>query len=309
MPYYFLAKLLTVVIVAFFFVSSPLVRAQDVAGTLTFASSMRAADPPVEMPSPGKGGARRKNSVDNERYSVLKKAISEGNDARRNSKYQVAVDEYERAAALDPKDARAHVGLGNVYSDLACPDSAIAEYQAALKLKKDYRDAISALGYALANKKRYDEAELQFRELLKTANNDPTGNIGLAFVFWKRKRVDDAIQQLVSVINNKSLKNSDRAGASMVLADIYRERENWEQAEAAYKEAIALNAGSELTNWISIQSNLGLAQSELFPAIAAFTHLTADERTIADRERVTKSAQKAEEYVRRAVYELQYDHP
>jgi tetratricopeptide (TPR) repeat protein len=281
--------------------------AQDVRDAIT----LRPADPVVETKYLRLTSARGRVATEDKNRHEIALALSEGNAARRNSDYVLAVAKYEDAARLDAKDPRAHYGLGNVYIDLACPESAIAEYQAALNLKSDFRDAIIGLGYALANKQRYEEAESQFNQLLKIKKDDTAGRLGLAFVLWKRKKYDDAVNRLDQITHAPSITNEDRAAAYLILGDIHRGRDKWDNARAAYKQAIALNPAraAATSNFISIQAYIGLGLIELLPATERFSQLVREERRTEDREQIIASARKAEDYFHRAIYELKYDHP
>jgi tetratricopeptide (TPR) repeat protein len=282
-------------------------RAQNTPGTI-FTNSIKTKDPVVETKYLRMTTTRRVTPEDKNRHELALK-LSEGNAARRNSNYEVAVAAYERAVKLDAKDPRAHYGLGNVYIDLACQDSGIAEYQAALNLKNDFRDALIGLGYALANKQRYEEAESQFQQLFKIKKDDTAGRMGLAFVLWKKKKYDDAIERLKQLADTGS-NNEDRAAAYLFLGDIHREQKKWENARAAYQQAIALNsAAAATTNFVSIQAYIGLGLVELLPAMERFSRFNVEERKTEDHEQVISAAKKAEEYFRRAIYELKFEHP
>ena len=268
---------------------------------------VRNSDPEVNKPKPN---VRRKPSAADKKREEIEQTIQKGNDARASNQYKTAVDAYAHVAnILSPKEARAHYGLGNVYADLSCPDSAIASYRTALSYKRDYRDAIIALGYVLANKHRFDEAESQFKELFNSKKDDPAGNIGLGFVSWKRKNYDEAIKQLNLVINGQTVKKLDRSLALLVLGDVYRERANWAQAKTTYQKAIELYQGDDFTRWVASQAYVGLGLSELFPAMSDFSRFTHDERNTQDRERVIKAARQAEDYMVRAIYDFKYGHP
>ena len=277
---------------------------------MLFPGRVNTRDPIVEAKDLRRANSRRPLGPEDDKRRAIALAITEGNEARRHGKYELAVAAYERAVTLDAKDPRPHSGLGNVYIDLACPDSAIAQYRMALNLKSDFRDALIGHGYALANKQRFDEAETQFQQLLKIKKDDLAGRMGLAFVSWKRKKYDDAIGRYEQIADTHSIKDEDRAAAYLFLGDIYKEREKWDNARNAYKQAIAVNpAAASTTNFISIQAYVGLGLSSLFPAMEQFGDLTSDERTTEDRERMIAMAREAEGYIRRAIYEFKYDHP
>ena len=283
-------------------------RAQQVPDSLNVASSIKTADPVVEAKYLGKTNSRRKLAPEDAKRRAIALAITEGNEARREGKFQLAVAAYERAVTLDAKDPRGRYGLGNVFANLTCTDSAIAEYRAALHLKNDFRDALIGLGYTLANKQRFDEAESQFQQLLKVKKDDPAGLIGLAFVLWKRKKYDEAINGFIKIGTTESINSDDRAVAYLFLGDIHKERDKWDNAREAYKKAVTLNSGAT-TNFVSVEAYLGLGQTELLPAMERFGNFAPDERRTEDREQVISAAREAAEHFRRAIYEFKYNHP
>lgn len=244
-----------------------------------------------------------KSTVKTKRQEI-EQAIVDGNEARDKGQYEQAVASYEKITKeLDPKDGRAHYGLGNVYSDLMCTDSAIGEYREALRLSRgSFHDGLIALGYAYANKERYDEAEQQFRKVLSTLPDDPAANIGLATVSAKRKNYAEAIGQLNRSINKRSIEDKDRAAAHLTLGDIYVEQRKWQDAAAEYHKSMNLNP-----EVATVYMKLG--QTELLPAMEQFGTVTIQELRIEDRQRLSTSAKKATKYFRQAIYEHGYNHP
>ena len=73
----------------------------------------------------------------------------------------------EKALALQPDEAAAHLIRGVVFRQKGQLDEAIRQFQEALRLKPDYADAHNNLGFTLARKGRADEAIEQFREALR----------------------------------------------------------------------------------------------------------------------------------------------
>jgi tetratricopeptide (TPR) repeat protein len=132
----------------------------------------------------------------------IDEAISEGNKAREANNYQKAFANYLKVAEqLDPKDPRAVYGIGTVYSDLACNDKAIQSFTEALKLDRNFYDALIALGYSYAANERYEEAEAQFQAVLKKTPGDARAKIGLAYIATKKKQYDAAINQLKLIVS------------------------------------------------------------------------------------------------------------
>src|SRR5215813_12816661 len=140
-------------------------------------------DPSIRRVVPSSNPDVKRDGQLSPKQQAIEDAIDAGNKARDESDFEKALASYSRVAdEMNPKDARAFFGLGNVYADLACSGNAIRAYSQALKLKKDFRDAIIALGNEHANKARFDEAEAQFRSLLNSNPRDVAGRMGLAFV-------------------------------------------------------------------------------------------------------------------------------
>ncbi len=276
----------------------------------TLFSSAKAQDFDPRIPTSNPKVNRSHASVRGNKLSsaeikreAIEEAIDAGNKARDNSEFEQALTFYRKVTEeLNPKDARAYYGLGNIYSDLACSDNAIRAYNDALKLKKDFRDAIMALGSAYADKDRLDEAEAQFRSLLDSNANDLDGRIGLAFVLGKRKQYPEAITKLNLITANPSIEGKERAKAHLVLGNIYMGQNKYPEAAIEFKEVI------KLKDFLAL-AHLRLSQAELFPATRRFSSLVQQEVRIEDREKLISAAKSATENIRKAIYEYNYKHP
>src|SRR5712692_4949554 len=62
----------------------------------------------------------------------VEEALDEGNKARDAKQYDQAETEYRKALRLNPKEARAYLGLGNTYFDRNRYQDAIGAYQIAI---------------------------------------------------------------------------------------------------------------------------------------------------------------------------------
>src|SRR5260370_615461 len=65
----------------------------------------------------------------------VERALEEGNAARDRRRYSEAESLYRQALGLDAKEARAYIGLGNIYFDQDRYDQAIEYYRVAIKLQ------------------------------------------------------------------------------------------------------------------------------------------------------------------------------
>ena len=84
--------------------------------------------------------------------------IQRGDLFRSQGKYGSAIDDFNRAISLDPRNLAAYVGLGETYRAKGEPDQAIDRYRAAMLLDDTYVDAHVKLGNAYREAGRFDEA-------------------------------------------------------------------------------------------------------------------------------------------------------
>lgn len=245
----------------------------------------------------------RRLSPTTKRRSQIEDAICEGNEARETNDYQRAFASYRKVAEeLDPKDPRALYGMGAVYFDLMCNDKAVQSLTEALRLDKDFHDALIALGYVYVAERRYSEAEDQFRAVFRNKPNDTSAKIGLAYTATKKRPYDAVISQLNLIINTSSISKKDRAAAYLHLGNVYFDRKKWDDAATNFNEAIKQDPDLSA-------AYIRLGQVKLARESAKFSLLAVQEITIDDRQRLITSAKSAADDFRRASNEHHYKHP
>ena len=179
-------------------------------------------------------------------------AIKNGNAARDQNNYELALSSYRRVLTdLKSEDERAYYGLGNVYVDLYCHDSAVEAYLNATKRKSDYLEALIGLGYAYAGKERFEDAETQFRAALKVKSDSADANIGLGRSLLLKGKYQEAINQINLVIHSPSAEVKDKAAALVALGDIYWKQENGLTRLSSSKKRSASNpiTHGHMWNW------------------------------------------------------------
>jgi tetratricopeptide (TPR) repeat protein len=121
--------------------------------------------------------------------------IARGNAARSapTPRYSEAEKEYRQAASLDPMDARAYAGLGNVFIDQGRFGDAVEQYQKAVKLRDDYTDAYMPLGYALVRMNRYADAIATYNQTLAFEPDNPEIHNNLSYIYNHTNQYDEAI--------------------------------------------------------------------------------------------------------------------
>ena len=241
-----------------------------------------------------------------EKQQAIEQAISEGNEARDKNDYEQALAHYQKIVKdLNPKEARAFYGMGNLYSDLYCHDSAIVAYVEALKLKKDYPEALIGLGYAYFGKERYDEAGVQFQDTLKLKPNSVEANIGLGYVYAKKRKYQEAVALMDLVINASGAEDKDRAAARLALGVVYWFQEKPQEAITQFEQAISLNP-----NLARAYVDLGNAQmSAGFSKLANLGFSNLKDTAPQDREALHAAAKEATANFEKARQRFNYNHP
>jgi tetratricopeptide (TPR) repeat protein len=106
--------------------------------------------------------------------------------------YREAIDAFRQGSQTDPVLWNK---IGIAYHQLTQLDQAKKSYEHALKLKKDYVEAINNLGTVYYAQKSYRRAIKYYKKALKIAPNDPKSasiymNLGTAY--FARKKYEDA---------------------------------------------------------------------------------------------------------------------
>ena len=96
----------------------------------------------------------------------LENTITKGNEWVQKKDYIKAVQEYERAVKIDPKNAKAHLLLGLTYANTGQLDLAIEHSMDAAILNPSY-SAYHNLGLIYANKDEYEKAADAYQNALK----------------------------------------------------------------------------------------------------------------------------------------------
>lgn len=254
----------------------------------------RSPNPKVNLDhtaSPRTGNRSPKASREAEKQQAIDQAIDAGNKARDGNDYQRALIQYEKVKALSTTEARAYYGLGNIYSDLSCNESAIDAYLNAIRLRKDFREARIALGYAYSRKDRYEDAETEFRSVLDNTPNDGEANVGLALMLSDKEKYREAIDQLKRVIDNQSLEKKDRAVAYVALGIVDQRQQNYELAIEHFQGAIKINPGL-------VTAYLWLGSSQLTFANSKLSCIV--KMSARDLEELRASAQEATGFIEKA---------
>jgi Tfp pilus assembly protein PilF len=107
-----------------------------------------------------------------------------------------------RASALEPADFDVRMNLSSVYRDLGDTSHALAEVDAALRLRPDSGDAHNQRGMLLGGAGRFGDAEVAFERAAKLLPQDPQiwFNLGLArFRAGNGKAAAEAVRRALAL--------------------------------------------------------------------------------------------------------------
>jgi tetratricopeptide (TPR) repeat protein len=146
-------------------------RAQETGGDLSGGAGIfRPKNPEAKRSNPTRPTTRptRPNPGPNpaEIEEKFEDALADGNDQRDARKFAAAESAYRAALKLKPRDARAHYGLGNVFTDQQRWEDAEKIYREGVLLAPNNAEILTALSFVLvqprigsSNAARFAEAE------------------------------------------------------------------------------------------------------------------------------------------------------
>lgn len=119
-----------------------------------------------------------------------------------------AIQEFQTAVSLNPKEDRAYHNLGMAYLALNSPDLAIGHFQTALKLRPNRAETYFGLGFAYMKKGLTDKAVEQYRKGLKLKPNDVQARRNIGHAFLAKGMTKEAIEQYQTALKIEP-KNAD----------------------------------------------------------------------------------------------------
>jgi tetratricopeptide (TPR) repeat protein len=154
----------------------------------------------------------------------------------RRGSHDKAVEEYEKAIAINPTFADAHSNLGLAYDRKGRYDKAVEEYEKALAVNSNLVEARNNLGLAYYAQDRYDKAVSEYEKVLAMNPDlaETRYNLGLAYHAqgMHEKAVEEYEKTLVI--------NPSFADAHYKLALAYYNKKNCALAKTHFDKALKL---------------------------------------------------------------------
>lgn len=110
---------------------------------------------------------------------AMESLIAQGNASEDRGEYQAARALYQRAIAMSPESARAHLNLGNALAGLGERNAAMASYDRAIGLQQDLLPAHLSAGALLLASGEPGAAERAYRRALEIAPASAAAWLGL----------------------------------------------------------------------------------------------------------------------------------
>jgi eukaryotic-like serine/threonine-protein kinase len=154
-------------------------------------------------------------------------------------KSDLALQEFQRALALDPRNADALTGLAHAYEHAGRAADAESAYKKAIALRPDYWDGYNSLGNFYDGQGKYDDAVAQYKHAIELTpdNAQAYSNLGATYLdTGDPKKYGDAEAAL-----KKSIELSPGYGAYANLGYLYHSQQRYAESAAAIEKALQFN--------------------------------------------------------------------
>ena len=198
--------------------------------------------------------------------SLANGALKQGIDLYLNGNYKEAVKEFQRSIGLAPASANATNAanyMANAYLKLDDTEQAIKAYKTSLKLNPFVEETHAKLGNLYFSLERYDEAEKEYKEVVKLSSNG-VNYYALGQVYLATERYDEA----ENVFNEVRRLTPDKADGYFGLGLTYSGQERYEEAIAQFEKALErdrglLEAHAEIGYAYADMGQIDMAQTKL----------------------------------------------
>ena len=188
--------------------------------------------------------------------SLANGALKKGIDLYMNGNYKEAAKEFQRSMGLapaSPNSTHAANYMANAYLKLDDTEKAIKAYKTSLALNPFVEETHAKLGNLYFSLERYDEAEKEYKEVVKL-NSNSVNNYALGQVYLSTERYDEA----ENIFNKVRRLEPEKAEGYFGLGLAHIGQGRHEEAIAQFEEA--LNRDSSLHE---AHAEIGYAYADL----------------------------------------------
>jgi len=153
--------------------------------------------------------------------------------------HDLALQEYQKALGINPRDPEAVKGLAREYERAGRIADAEAGFKQAILLRPDYWDSYNALGSFYVRQQRYPEAITQFRRVLDLTPDNSAAYSNVAGVLLLIG--DPASQKEAEAALRRSLELSPSYAAYTNLGRLYMSQKRYAEGVEVTRKALAMN--------------------------------------------------------------------
>jgi tetratricopeptide (TPR) repeat protein len=222
-------------------------RADDYAAFRRVVKADEAQEVALENQSPSSAATVGGDSADD--------LNSAGLQALKNQQYQLAVDLFNKSAALDAKNKSTWNNLGRAYMGLGENEKAIDAFEKQIALNPYDQYAYNNLGLAYEHMGHFDQAIPQYQKQIEVNPLDPYAHGNLGHVLLNQKKYADAVPELEKAVDMQP-KN---AIMQVYLGQAYIGNNQTDKGMAAFEKATSASATPLVWNDIAY----GLSQQNV----------------------------------------------
>lgn len=184
-------------------------------------------------------------------HSALGRAYGRKYSLRSEREWEIkAAEACQRALDLDPHAPEVFAILGDLHLSTGRTDEAIASFEQAIELRREYAEAWSGLSLARLRANRFGDAEEACRRVIALRPNDWIGYNRLGFVLFRQGRFASAVEPWRMVTR---LAPANSVG-HLNLAGAYFHTDRWDEAAAEYRRSLEIKPTSDA--WAGLGSVL-----------------------------------------------------
>lgn len=168
----------------------------------------------------------------------------------RLGKNDVALQEFQKALEINPRDAAALTGMAGVYENAGKVADAEANLKRAIALRPDYWEGYSELGYFYRRQRRAQDSIAQFQEVIKLTpdNASAYNDLGVEYMELSDSQSDAAAEAALQ----KSLQLAPNYQAYANLGWLYMNKKRYAESAEATRKALELN-DKDWRVWANLQ--------------------------------------------------------
>jgi len=147
------------------------------------------------------------------------------------------LEELRKAVHLDPDNATYNVALGKALFDLGKVDEAALAFRSAVKSEPENADAHVYLGMALRGQSEYDEAKVHLEKAIDIDPHNGRAYFELGLIAGQQNKADEAEQALAKAVKN----NPNESLFWYAYGEVFRSTDRIDEALSAYRKAVELD--------------------------------------------------------------------